>query len=365
MAARWSASRRSARPWQAWPRRSARAAPSPARPRSWAASSCAWRWAAPRSSRARATGASPTRPGRATRSSPASSAGYLATAQAVGNVVGELEPELGQPAAAPSRPASPPPSSPAPWRPPTSSPATPPRSSARSRPAARAWCAARATSSTTFATTAACRRRSTRGPFKVGENLAPRPVRSSTATRSASHPVQPSTAEVRKRPVLMIPPQINRYYFMDLAPGRSFVEHAVSRGLQFFTSAGATRPPRSRLEPRHLRRGVLARGRRVTEITGSDELNVLGLCAGGITPSTMLSHLAASGDDRVHAASFGVTLLDFAEPAPIGMFLSPRLLGFGTPLAAQGGARPAGAGRRLRLDAARTTWSGTTGSTTT
>src|SRR3954449_10829268 len=122
----------------------------------------------------------------------------------------------------------------------------------------------------------------------------------------------PRTPEVHARPVLMIPPQINRYYFMDLAPGRSFVEYAVSRGLQFFVVSW--RNP-------HREQGhwdldtydgtLLEAVDVVNEVTGTDDLNVLGLCAGGITTATLLSAMKARGDDRVRAASFGVTLLDF------------------------------------------------------
>jgi len=64
----------------------------------------------------------------------------------------------------------------------------------------------------------------------------------------------------------------------------------------------------------------------VKDITGSPDLNVLGFCAGGIITSTVLNHLAATGDDSVHSAAFAVTLLDFDSPAPLGAFSSPRLL---------------------------------------
>ncbi|HLJ07701.1 MAG TPA: alpha/beta fold hydrolase, partial [Acidimicrobiia bacterium] len=62
------------------------------------------------------------------------------------------------------------------------------------------------------------------------------------------------------------------------------------------------------------------------DVTGSDDVNALGMCAGGITMSTALSHLAATGDTRVHSASFGVTLLDFSIPAMVGLFQSRPLL---------------------------------------
>jgi polyhydroxyalkanoate synthase len=166
-------------------------------------------------------------------------------------------------------------------------------------------------------------------PFKKGENVAATP--GAVVYRDEVCEVlqySPSTPEVSARPVLMIPPQINRYYFMDLAPGRSFIEHAVSRGLQFFTiSWNNPTAANSAWNLDTYVEACLNAVDIVTEITRSDELTVLGLCAGGITMSTMLSTMAARGDDRVRAASFGVTLLDFSVPAPVGMFLSPKLLG--------------------------------------
>src|SRR4051794_524006 len=166
-------------------------------------------------------------------------------------------------------------------------------------------------------------------PFKKGENVAATP--GAVVYRDEVCEVlqySPSTPEVRARPVLMIPPQINRYYFMDLAPGRSFVEYAVSRGLQYFTISWSN--PGVEHSAWNLDTYVEACLRAVdavTEITRSDELTVLGLCAGGITMSTMLSTMAARGDERVRAASFGATLLGLSGPAPVGMFLSPKLRG--------------------------------------
>ena len=165
-------------------------------------------------------------------------------------------------------------------------------------------------------------------PFRVGENLAVTPGR--VVHRDDVCEViqyQASTPEVRTRPILMVPPQINRYYFMDLAPKRSFVEHAVARGLQFFTISW--RNPTAEQSDWDLDTYVSACLRAVdvaTEISGSDEVATLGLCAGGITLSTMLSTMAAQSDDRVTAAGFGVTLLDFDVPAPLGMLNSKRLL---------------------------------------
>jgi polyhydroxyalkanoate synthase len=125
----------------------------------------------------------------------------------------------------------------------------------------------------------------------------------------------------------MIPPQINKYYFMDLAPGRSFVEHAVARGIPYF--AISWRNPGTEQGGWNMdtyAAAVLRAIDAVREISKSDDVNVLSLCAGGILTAAVLSHLSQKNDDRVRSASFGVTLLDFEEPAPIGMFDSPPVL---------------------------------------
>ena len=64
----------------------------------------------------------------------------------------------------------------------------------------------------------------------------------------------------------------------------------------------------------------------VRETTQSEDVNLIGFCAGGILNTAVLNHLAAIGDDRVHSASYAVTLLDWGLPAPVGAFSSPRLL---------------------------------------
>jgi polyhydroxyalkanoate synthase len=165
--------------------------------------------------------------------------------------------------------------------------------------------------------------------FRVGENLAVTPgavVYRDDVLELLQY--TPSTTEVATRPVVMIPPQINKYYFLDLAPGRSFIEYVVSRGIPFF--AISWRNPRAE----HRDWGLDTYGEAVLraidvarDVTGSDDVNALGMCAGGILMSTVLAHLAVTDDPRVHSASFGVTLLDFDVPAMIGLFRSKPLLG--------------------------------------
>ncbi|MGZ4643222.1 MAG: PHA/PHB synthase family protein [Blastococcus sp.] len=137
----------------------------------------------------------------------------------------------------------------------------------------------------------------------------------------------PTTARVRQRPVVIVPPPIGRFYFLDLQPGRSLVEYAVSRGLQVFMISWRN-PTKEQADW-----GLETYAQRVVDaigvaagITGSPDVTTLGLCAGGQLMTTALNHLAATGDDRVHAAGYAVTLLDFSSRAPLGAFSGPRLL---------------------------------------
>ena len=132
----------------------------------------------------------------------------------------------------------------------------------------------------------------------------------------------PTTPKVRSIPLLMIPPQINRHYVLDLAPGRSLAEFAVSQGIGVFMIVW--RNPSSQLG--HGKWGLddyLAAEERANEvvkkITRSDKINMLGLCAGGITLSYVLAHLAAIGDESAGAATFVVTMVTGDKANVVGM----------------------------------------------
>jgi polyhydroxyalkanoate synthase len=171
-----------------------------------------------------------------------------------------------------------------------------------------------------------------RGAFEVGTDLAVTP--GAVVDRDELAEViqyTPSTATVRRQPVLIIPPPIGRYYFLDLRAGRSFVEYAVSRGLQVFMISW--RNPDASMGGLDMD-AYAARIRSaidvVSEICDTPELSTIGFCAGGILMSTVLNHLACSPSSadagRVRAASFAVTLLDFDSRAALGAFSAPRLL---------------------------------------
>jgi len=166
------------------------------------------------------------------------------------------------------------------------------------------------------------------GSLRVGEQLAVTPG-GVVSRDEVAELIQysPTTAEVHERPVLVVPPPIGRYYFLDLAPGRSFVEYAAGRGLQtFMLSWRNPSPGESDWDLDTYAARIEAAIRQVRDLTGADDVNVVSFCAGGIMTAGVLSHLAATGDSPVHSVAFAVTLLDFGLTAPIGAFSSARLL---------------------------------------
>jgi polyhydroxyalkanoate synthase subunit PhaC len=170
----------------------------------------------------------------------------------------------------------------------------------------------------------------TPGALKVGEDLALTPGRVVDKDEYAEllH-YTPATENVYQRPVLVVPPPIGRYYFLDLRPGRSFVEYAVSRGLQtFLLSWRNPSAEQSDWDIDTYAQRILEAVNAIVEVTGAEDINVVGFCAGGILQTAVLNKLAAMGDERVHSASYAVTLLDFGQSAPIGAFASARLLAF-------------------------------------
>ena len=137
----------------------------------------------------------------------------------------------------------------------------------------------------------------------------------------------PGTERVQARPVLIVPPPIGRYYFLDLRPGRSMVEYAVSRGLQTFMLSwrNPTREQAGWNLDTYAGR-VLTAIEAVREVTGAPDIDVIGFCAGGILTTLALNHLAALGQAPVHSVSYAVTLLDWGQEVPVKAFSASRLL---------------------------------------
>ncbi|HWD08108.1 MAG TPA: alpha/beta fold hydrolase, partial [Actinomycetota bacterium] len=132
----------------------------------------------------------------------------------------------------------------------------------------------------------------------------------------------PQTETVYEIPLLVSPPWINKYYLMDLAPGRSYIEWAVTHGHTVF--AISYRNPdatmRSVRLDDYLIHGPVQALDVIADITGTRKVNVSALCIGGTLTAMLLGYLKAGGDDRVQAVTLLNTLVDFSEPGPLGVF---------------------------------------------
>jgi polyhydroxyalkanoate synthase subunit PhaC len=161
-------------------------------------------------------------------------------------------------------------------------------------------------------------------PFKVGENLAVTPGQ--VIHRSELFElIQYTAAGSRsfRRPLVAIPPQINKYYISDLAPGRSFVEHAVAAGIPYF--AVSWRNPTPAQRDWDLAAYVSACKEAIEvacDISATSDANVAGMCAGGITLACLLGHVAATGESLVNSATFMVAGLDIARESTVGLLSS-------------------------------------------
>ena len=166
-------------------------------------------------------------------------------------------------------------------------------------------------------------------PFEVGRNLASTPAR--VVYRSDLIEVLqylPQTAQVHQVPLLCSPPWINKYYVMDLAPGRSFIEWAVRHGRTVF--AISYRNPdasmaRTTMDD-YLLYGPISALDVVCEITGAQMVDVVGLCLGGTLTMMTATYLDEVKDDRINSITLLNTMLDFSEPGPLGRFTDEATL---------------------------------------
>jgi len=163
--------------------------------------------------------------------------------------------------------------------------------------------------------------------FQLGRNVATTPgkVVYQTALMQLIQ-YQPTTAEVHKRPLVIIPPWINKYYILDLREKNSFIRWAVAQGHTVFVISWVN--PDARLAQKgfddYMREGALAAFEAVEKITGEREVNVIGYCLGGTLLGATLGYLSNKNQNRVASATFFVSLLDFSEPGELGVFIDEQ-----------------------------------------
>jgi polyhydroxyalkanoate synthase len=160
-------------------------------------------------------------------------------------------------------------------------------------------------------------------PFEVGRNLAATPAK--VVYRNDLMELlqyEPQTEQVHANPLLCSPPWINKYYVMDLAPGRSFIEWAVQHGRTVFAISyrNASKEMAGTTLDDYLLEGPQTALDVIQEITGADTIDIAGLCLGGALTAITDAYLMQSGDERIGTLTLLNTMLDYAEPGALGMF---------------------------------------------
>jgi polyhydroxyalkanoate synthase len=134
---------------------------------------------------------------------------------------------------------------------------------------------------------------------------------------------KPLTAKVHERPMLFVPPCINKYYILDLQPENSLVRYTVEQGHRLFVVSWRN-PDQSMVDRTwddYIEHGPITAIRTVQAITGAKTINTLGFCVGGTILATALAVLAARGQQPAHSLTLLTTLLDFAETGILDIFI--------------------------------------------
>ena len=163
--------------------------------------------------------------------------------------------------------------------------------------------------------------------FQLGKNVATTPGKVVFQT-DLMQLIQfsPTTREVYRRPLVIIPPWINKYYILDLRERNSFIKWATDQGHTVFVLSWVN--PDARLAQKgfddYMLEGTLAALDAVERATGERKINFIGYCLGGTLLGCTLAWLAAKGEDRVGCSTYFVSLLDFSAPGELGVFIDEQ-----------------------------------------
>lgn len=160
--------------------------------------------------------------------------------------------------------------------------------------------------------------------FRLGENVATTPgkvVYQNTMMQLIQY--EPTTPSVRRTPLLIIPPWINKFYVLDLQPKNSYIRWCVEQGHTVFVISWVN-PDESLRDKNfedYMLEGPIAAMDAIERATGERQVNTVGYCLGGTLLASTLAYLAAKGEDRVKSATYFVTLVDFTEVGEMAVFL--------------------------------------------
>ena len=136
----------------------------------------------------------------------------------------------------------------------------------------------------------------------------------------------PTTKTQHKRPLLIVPPWINKYYILDLRDKNSYIKWCTDQGHTVFTMSWVN--PDEKLAEKsfedYVFEGTLVAIDKIVEQTGEKEINAAGYCLGGTLLATTAAYMAAKKDKRLASATFFTTMLDFSEPGELGIFIDEK-----------------------------------------
>ena len=165
--------------------------------------------------------------------------------------------------------------------------------------------------------------------FKLGENIGVSPGKVIYQNKLMQLiQYSPASDTVLKRPLLIGPPWINKFYILDLRPKNSLVRWAVAQGHTVFMISWVN-PDETLAETdfaSYMRLGYLDALDAIERATGEREVNAIGYCLGGTLLAATLAYMAAKNDDRIKSATFFVTMMDFEEAGELGVFIDEEQL---------------------------------------
>lgn len=133
----------------------------------------------------------------------------------------------------------------------------------------------------------------------------------------------PATETVLARPLVIVPPWINKFYILDLNPDKSFIKWCVGQGLTVFCVSWVNPDERHRHMgfDEYMKDGIMAAVGAACDITGQPDVTAIGYCVGGTMMAVTLAHMAAVGDKRISSATLFTTQVDFTDPGELKVFV--------------------------------------------
>lgn len=161
------------------------------------------------------------------------------------------------------------------------------------------------------------------GNFKVGVNIATTPGKV-VFRNELIELIQyaPTTEQVLKRPLLIVPPWINKFYILDLNPEKSFIRWAVDQGLTVFCISWVN-PAEQHAEKgfeHYMREGIFAALDAIEQATGEKKVTGIGYCVGGTLLAVTMAYMAAKRDKRIDSATFFTAQVDFTHAGDLKVF---------------------------------------------